>query len=198
MLDRLLRLVRNFRQDVRFGLRFLGGTVPTRFAHLGAHDVANSDYRVLPLLFDGRVAPDDVLVDVGCGRGRVLNFWLSRGYRNPLIGIELDPTVADVTRRRLSAYENVRIISGSVLEQWPANGTVFYLFNPFSRPVVEAFSERAVLADRAITIVYYNPVHLDVFQNNPRFHVQPLALPAEFHAGAIVRPVVSRHAETSA
>src|SRR4249919_4103205 len=73
--QRFRRLSRNVVIDLRYG-PFLGGTVSTRYRHEGAHPVGNSDYLVLRAIFEGRVQDGDLLVDVGCGRGRVLNHWL--------------------------------------------------------------------------------------------------------------------------
>src|SRR5688572_19680524 len=55
----------------------------------GRHTMVHTDYHVLRDIF-ARVPfkPDDVLVDIGCGEGRVINFWLSRRVKNPIIGIE--------------------------------------------------------------------------------------------------------------
>ena len=61
--------------DLRYG-GLLRGTLPNRFLHLGAHHAANTPYFILPIIFDGIIHDDDVLVDVGCGKGRVLNWWL--------------------------------------------------------------------------------------------------------------------------
>jgi hypothetical protein len=55
----------------------LGGTLRTRYAHLGAFDTANSDYDDLPALFAAAgVQANDAIPDAGSGKGRVLN-WVS-------------------------------------------------------------------------------------------------------------------------
>jgi precorrin-6B methylase 2 len=62
-------------------------------------------------IFVGRIEPNDVLVDVGCGKGRVTNWWLSQGLRNRMVGIELDPDVASATEKRLRRFSNVTILN---------------------------------------------------------------------------------------
>ncbi len=79
-----------------------------------------------------------MLVDIGCGKGRVINFWLHQGLTNRLIGLELDPDVATAAQQRLAPYRNVQIIVGDAIENLPTDGTLFYLYNPFERPIVEA------------------------------------------------------------
>ena len=100
---RLPKIVRNAVQDLRFG-KPLGGTVKTRYAHLGAHDVGNADYDDLAILFgEADVRPDDVIVDVGCGKGRSLNWLLAHHPQNRLIGIEIDPAICAQTAKRGSS-----------------------------------------------------------------------------------------------
>lgn len=185
----VLRFVRNLLLDLRFG-GFLGGSVKTAHAQLGAYDVSNSDYKALSYLFENRILPADVLVDVGCGKGRVLNWWLSRGLTNLLIGLELDERLARRVGTRLRKFPNVRIIGGDAIEHIPVNGTVFYLFNPFDAGVMVRLRDRLEglePRDRRLILVYYNCVHIEVFEHRPRWIVEHIALPdLRLHPAAIV------------
>src|SRR5438309_3201576 len=105
MLFRISRLARNIVTDARYG-GFLGGTKPTRFGHLGAKDTANTDYRSLEYSLGPQLRQGEVVADVGCGKGRVINWLLSIGLANKIYGIELDPEVGEATRRRLSKFAN--------------------------------------------------------------------------------------------
>jgi hypothetical protein len=177
--------------DLRYGA-FLGGTRRTPYSHLGIEDTANTDYGVLPLIFNGRIRDSDVLVDVGCGKGRVINWWLSQGLRNRIIGIEIDKAVATATRKRLAGFGNVEIIAGDVVQHMPAEGTIFYLFNPFKAAGVEAFKNRLaqlVSGHRNVTIFYYNCVHLEVFELDPNWLVHKLELTSvhNFHPLAVIQ-----------
>ncbi len=168
-LTRAARVVYNAAIDLRFG-RPLTGAVATRFAHLGAKNTANSDYLALDPIFAGRIEPDDVLVDVGCGKGRVINYWL-RHYDNPIIGIELDPWIAADTRRRLRRFRNVAIIAGDAVDCLPREGTLFYLYNPFSAEVMQQFANRlAAIGTETggqICVLYNNCKYLAPFADNP-------------------------------
>jgi protein-L-isoaspartate O-methyltransferase len=163
-LKRHFRSLRNLILDVRFGGRFLGGGQPTRFQHLHAHGVANSDYLAMAEMF-GRVpvSDDSVIVDVGCGKGRVINFLLSRRVKCDIIGVEIDQDVARATAQRLRRYRNVRIVTGNILDQWPRNATLFYVYNPFGAPIVEQFCDRLAVHPRPFIVLYYNCVHRDIF-----------------------------------
>lgn len=170
---KLFRLARNMAFDLRYGA-FLGGVIPTRYSDAGAVDVANSDYSVLPHLFNQLVEADDVLVDVGCGKGRVLNWWLRFYARNQILGIELDDEVAGMTRHRLRGHPQVTVYSGSILSVFPEEGTLFYLFNPFNRTIMQQFidtffRQRSRSCRKPRRILYYNCVYSDLFVNDVRF-----------------------------
>ena len=72
ILVRVLAMVENLWLDVRYGGSSLRGTIKSRYSSEGAHDTQNSEYRALRQMFANRITPEDVLVDVGCGKGRVL------------------------------------------------------------------------------------------------------------------------------
>jgi hypothetical protein len=168
----------NVAYDLRFG-EILHGDIPTRFSELGAERSSNISYYALWLIFKGEsIAPEDVLVDVGCGKGRMINWWLSRRLRNQIVGLEIDPEIAAHTRHRLRKYRNVTIVTGDGIENLPADGSLFFLFNPFQESVMSRFQERIFQLPRRdkIRIFYYNCAHADVFENDPRFSVEYLDL----------------------
>src|SRR5581483_1299289 len=117
MVRRLPKIARNAVRDLRYG-GFLGGTVKTRYGHLGAHDVGNVEYEDLPPLFEpANVQPDDVIVDVGAGKGRSINWLLERYPENRIVGIELDPEIATKTAKRLRRFPNVTIAADGMHPQ---------------------------------------------------------------------------------
>jgi hypothetical protein len=190
MLRRTPRIVRNAVRDLRYGAP-LGGTVRSRYSHLGAHDVGNADYDDLAVLFaEVEVGADDVIVDVGAGKGRALNWFLGRYPGTRIYGIELDPEICARTQKRLSRYPDVTVICGDATSLLPADGTVFYLFNPFDETVMRRFAG-ALLAlgpapsGRPRRVVYLNYKFLEPFLEEPRFEVRPLELPLAAKAALI-------------
>ena len=123
--------------DLRYG-GALRGDIRSRYRRAGAYNVVNSPYSVLPHVFRGRIGPQDVLVDVGCGKGRVINWWLDQGLRNRMVGLEIDPAVASATARRLSAFGNVMIIHDDATTGVPDDATLLYMYNPFDRAAHDA------------------------------------------------------------
>src|SRR5438105_5707601 len=180
VIRRLPKIIRNAIRDLRFG-KPLGGTIKSRYAHLGAHDVGNADYDDLAILFrEADIRPDDVIVDVGAGKGRAINWFLRAHPGNRIIGIELDPAICGDTAKRLARFSQVEIVCGDAVALLPAQGTLFYLFNPFDESVMERFRDRLaeVRPGRSRTrIVYYNYKALHLFESDPRFSVRRIEHP---------------------
>ena len=129
--------------DLRYSGRPLHGNKTSQFKHLGANDVYHTDYAVMPLIFHHvPVRPTDVLVDVGCGKGRVINYWLQQHYSNQIIGLELDSAIAATTTRQFSSRPNVKIIAGDAIANLPSEGTIFYFYNPFNEERVRLFEQK--------------------------------------------------------
>ncbi len=205
-----IRIIRNFLLDMRYG-GFLGlnlgiydisrrpdarDTSPGEFTYNPYHWLAclnNADVEFLEYAFKDRIKASDVLVDVGCGRGRAISWWLDQGHRNRMIGIELDPQTAERTRRRLRKFENVTIITGDATQNIPPDGTLFFLNNPFGEPIMAAFRDRlkeTAAQPERITMLYYNPKQLPVFEEDPVWNIQiekkPGNASAPFHPLAII------------
>ena len=179
-------MVRSALRDLRYG-RPLGGTVRSRYEHLGAFHATNSPYEDLDRVFDGvDVRPEDVIVDVGAGKGRSLNWLLDRYPANRIYGIELDPELAAATARRLRRYPNVTVVAADATRVIPPEGTVFYLFNPFDAEVTARFAQALLERGRPATIVYYNAKFLEPFRADDRFAVRELDDPALAHRSAVV------------
>ena len=184
-------------QDLALDLRYggpCGGRMRNPFADRGASPVQSTSYAALARLF-GRnaieIRADDVLVDVGCGPGRVISFWLSRGLRNRMIGLELVEPVAARARRRLGKFANVDIVAGDAVANLPPAGTFFYLYNPFDAAVLARFAERLLAVasrPRELRILYFNCRHLDVFRRDPRWRVRLLDTGEPEPAALITRP----------
>lgn len=187
-----LRTLPNLLHDLRRGA-WLGGTGHERLRASGAYRTQSTDYADLSVLLspeDVRARPGDVAVDVGCGRGRAINWWLDHGVRGPIIGIEIDPDVAQQTRRRLARAGNVTILTGDAVTLLPPDGTLFFLYNPFDQRTMRRFEERLAAlcggSDR-LRVVYYNAQHADVFLWSGRWTVTPVRAGLPFPA-VVIRP----------
>jgi hypothetical protein len=183
---RVLRLIRNIYIDLKFGA-FLGGGLNSRYNHLGANGTSNTDYSALNFIFKDRISTDDVLVDVGCGKGRVLNWWLLNFPFNKIYGIEIDPIIAKKVQDRLQKYKNVHIICGSAIHNLPPEGNIFYLFNPFNGQMISDFKDQICKLGpfnkngKKIQIFWYTNISPIEFISDNRFTVKQIQIPRRFH-----------------
>ncbi len=193
-LVRSFRIARNLLIDLRFG-KVLA------FTYVTQRHSANSDYRALAKMFKNRIRESDVLVDVGCGHGRVINWWLGHHPEAEIVGLEIDENIARQVQKRLHKHPNVTIVSGDAIENIPENGTIFYLYNPFGAEMVEALRDRLALLfepSQGILLLYYNSKHVSVFEHNPGWSVEMVDLgghrSAPFDELASIRMVRVHHA----
>ena len=119
-----IETIRDFVIDEQYGGR-CGGTYHSRWNDRGYRGTSSTHHYYLRNAFldhNVRIDEADVLVDVGCGKGRVLNYWLHRGLRNHMVGIEIDERWAEFAARRLARFPNVDILCGDafdlILPRW--------------------------------------------------------------------------------
>jgi SAM-dependent methyltransferase len=172
--------LRTWYLDSKFG-GDCGGEKASPFASIGMNGTQSAEYWMLDVLFKKRaklaIRPSDVLVDVGCGKGRVINYWLMRGLTNRMIGVEIDSEVAELTRRRLQRFPNVSIVTGDINDNIPPDATIFWLYNPFNERIMREFkrSLEQMFADRRnVTLLYYLCHQVRLFRDDPIWNVTDL------------------------
>lgn len=128
----------------------------TRFAPEGAHDPTATCYFVLDQMFGNfNFTADSHLLDVGCGAGRALAYFVQQGFSGKATGVELDPDLANKALSWANEHANVEVINGSVLDIPLGRYTDFYLFNPFDSYVLEEFIEKIESEVRGrVTVVH--------------------------------------------
>jgi hypothetical protein len=97
---------------------------------------------IVQALLDVPVVADDVLVDLGAGLGKVV--MLARLLTGATArGIEIQQALVDRARAAASALDiDVRFTHGDVRDTDLDDGTVFFLYAPFTGPVLERILER--------------------------------------------------------
>ena len=178
---RAKKILGNFFLDVKYAGTYLGIPLSNGNNREGYTNTTSSEYDVLNNLFSKlSISSSDIIVDVGCGSGRVLG-WLAMKYpQNKVMGIEIDPKVAKDTTNRMKKYSKVEIIIGNVLDKDTLKeGTIFYLFHPFHEQPMRQFI--AILKDLNLggcfkdqrpLIVYHNCYCLHVFEEDPMWKIQ--------------------------
>lgn len=103
----------------------------------------------------------DILVDYGCGKGRV-EFFLNNQVGCKVIGIDHSQRLLEMAKKNLDNYGNNRdiiFIHSKAEEYLPEEANVFYLFNPFStkifRQVLRKIIESKDNNPREIFILFY-------------------------------------------
>jgi SAM-dependent methyltransferase len=151
----LPRAARTFRNayarlvDSRLGIHTLPQGPPVRAPGTQNQDSLEYealDYPVLQRLFDQlELDADDVVYDVGCGKGRIVCMAAQRGVRR-CVGIEFDPELAKDARRNADGLRQpkspIEIQTADAAIADYSDGTVYCLFNPFGRQTVLAMLQR--------------------------------------------------------
>ncbi len=135
--------------------------------------------RILPTT---EVDRDDVFVDIGAGKGRVV---LEAAVHYPfqrVIGVEISPELTAVAEANVTTTttplrcDSVELISADVLEyELPPDVTVIYMYNSFRGDIFNTFAARLVAAldasPRAVRIIYNTPMEHDALMATGRFRV---------------------------
>ena len=118
--------------------------VPTPYKESnGATGSQSTHYCVLEKVYEGaEFSPSDRLIDVGCGKGRVLAFLLSRKFPGQLYGVELTEEVAEFCRKWTEKYDNVTVYSGNAFDLDYNDYTVLNLCRPFLPDMFLKFVEK--------------------------------------------------------
>jgi predicted RNA methylase len=179
-LPRMVRFARRLRAnliDRRLNIhtapppdRHLNFELPTSFDDATEYQVV--DYILLRRYMKPvRVGPDDVLIDIGCGMGRVLCVFARKRLRK-CIGVEFSKELASIAKRNARSLRSrlapIEIRIGDAIEADYSEGTIFWIYNPFGERTMHAVLSqlgRSLSASpRRIQIVYVNPVCEAVFR----------------------------------
>ena len=162
----LYKTLKNLRIDLMTQGTFLGGGVDSIDGEEMIYGTVNSGYEQLEIIFFDyyTVNKNDVIIDVGCGKGRVFNYLIFRGLKNKMIGYEINEAVGNKTKANLARYNNVEIRSENIFNNFPQEGNLFYLFNPFKEAMIIEFRDRILeMKENNPVILYYNPAYIDIF-----------------------------------
>ena len=129
------------------------------------HPYEPTPYSVLErLAASGLIGSGDVLLDYGCGKGRV-DFFLSYRLKTETIGIEYDERIyesAVENRENVISRVKPRFVLTSA-EEYPVPGEVnrCYFFNPFSQEILHKVMARILASyyenPREIFLFFYYP-----------------------------------------
>ena len=128
---------------------------------------------------------DEVFVDIGCGKGRVLLLAAQQHFRK-VVGIEFAKDLCAVARRnaekfgqRVALHAEVEVIqTDAATYRFRADETVLFMYNPFGPAVlvgVLANLRDSLAADpRRVWLIYNTPEHHDTVMRSGLFATEEL------------------------
>lgn len=116
------------------------------------------------LAFSGLIGKKNVLIDYGCGKGRV-GFFLSYQTRCRTVGVEYNERILSAAFRNkeaaLRAHLTDFVLQSAESYQVPSQADRFYFFNPFSLEILQSVLERIkeswYQAPREMLLFFYYP-----------------------------------------
>lgn len=119
-----------------------------------------SSYLVLErLVKSGYINKKNIVVDYGCGKGRV-SFFLNHELKCRTIGVEFDERIyqkAEENRKFYGTYQKVEFVCTGAEHFAVKDADCFYFFNPFSVEIL-----RSVMG-HILNSYYDNPRHMQLF-----------------------------------
>jgi cyclopropane fatty-acyl-phospholipid synthase-like methyltransferase len=127
-----------------------------------------SVFRVLDAL---ELQPDDVYIDIGSGKGRVVCCAAQRRAAR-IIGIDIDPSLCAIAKRNATALKgaktSIEIVNLGAQAFDYRDCTAFQLFNSFGpatvKQMLDAIAHSLRENPRPIRFAYVNPFHEDLFR----------------------------------
>lgn len=131
-------------------------------------------YMLEKLLQELRSKPNnDCLLDIGCGKGRVLIIAAHWGF-SKLYGVELSPSFCEVTKANIAVQQkSLPEVAFRIIQQNASNFIIpdevstIFLYNPFDavimKHVVEHITDSLQRKPRTLYIAYMNPLEKNLF-----------------------------------
>jgi predicted RNA methylase len=179
------RYIRSRLADRRLGILTTDEAVAAhlRVGRSAEHPFPGGVHRAIPFSAIHRLmrrlepTPQDVLLDYGCGAGRLLCVAARMPFAR-LIGVEIDPQVQALAARNAQALRGARVRPEIVLADAtryvvPDDVTIAFLYNPFNGEILREALLRLVESQarrpRRIRLVYANPKDRDIVEALGRF-----------------------------
>ncbi len=141
--------------------------------------------RVVPLrrlfrLIQPLISANSVLVDLGCGKGRVLFVGLEFGFKEAR-GVEFAHELCEIAKKNCAVFKarrrfkaDCRIIEADVTQYAiEPDETVFFMFNPFDEIILQKvlgnIEASLRMHPRKILIIYYNPRAAQIIEQRDDF-----------------------------
>jgi precorrin-6B methylase 2 len=108
---------------------------------------------------------NDIVIDIGCGRGRAVCHFARLGVKK-VIGIEINPKFSKMAEKNVRDLRGrkapVEIINQDAVSADLSEGTIFYMFNPFGEKTLCSILNNIELShkkkNKPVTVIYVEPL----------------------------------------
>ena len=174
--------------DAQYGVDTRGEIAQADLDVAGPNWVHGSAYVPSSVIDFGQVLADLDLdlertsfVDLGSGKGRVLVMAAALPFQQ-VVGVEFSASLAETARDNLRRYSgpractNLSVVTADVTGYALPNGPlVVFMYHPFDETIMarveQRVSEAARDASRRVVVVYFKPVHREVWDRSSRFSI---------------------------
>jgi hypothetical protein len=118
---------------------------------------------------DNRPVKEADLIDLGCGKGKLLLVW-SKMYHNhdAIQGVEYDEELLDICRNnfKMIGLNLPRLVVGdasNVILEIKNDRQIYFMFNPFGADIVLSFFKNNYT--EKMTVIYFNPIHYKILED---------------------------------
>lgn len=125
---------------------------------------------LLKKILKGKISSSDFVIDIGCGKGAMLYFFKHLGFNN-VAGIEYAEEISNIAKKNIDKLgcDNTEVYNLDATE-FEAYGdyNYYYLYNPFGEEILDKVLKKikSSMNNRKISVIYVNPRHQEVFDNN--------------------------------
>lgn len=167
-------LVKNHYYENKLGVKTVGLYThrDQKSFYRDAENYQATKYQLLEKIFYClKLRSDDVFLDLGCGKGRVL-FFVALFNIKKIIGVEFDKKLTAVAKKNLKQlkikHPPIEITEADAGSYQFKNETIIFLYHPFGqktlKKVLKNIKKSLIKNPRKIKIIYNNPVHFPVFE----------------------------------
>lgn len=135
---------------------------------------------------------EHTFVDIGSGKGRGLLLADQAGFRRA-IGVEYSPSLVTISRANAARFRKISgsttpietVLADAAVYEAPADATFFFLFNPFSPPLLDSVIRRLSASHPGCYFLYMNPMFPASFESVGLQPIRVMHLTSDRHIDAI-------------
>lgn len=192
-LRQVTSIIQEHNYDKKLGIETVALVYPEAAGTLGANKDGGGYqpilYPKLEKIFSSiPLAPQDIFIDIGCGKGRVVFFVATQKKVKKVIGVDFDKTLTDMADENLKnlkvPHVPIEIVNADITQYRFRDETLFFLYNPFGNKTMAstlaAIKDSLTANPRSIRILYLNARYRDMFDS------EDWLIPEETVAGCCV------------